>query len=183
MLVIAIIGILSTLATFGVNGYVARAKTAEAITNVGAIGRAVHSAAARLGAEAGNGAAPGLCGTSTLVPKAVRFIRAKKYQPDPAPGKDYNEGDSVTGWPCLRFSINSPQRYRYRYQTGGAPAAVGLPRRGKPRGVNAAHAWAAYAQGDLDGDGVYSWIVLLGRITDEQEVIAAPTFHIQDEEE
>jgi hypothetical protein len=83
----------------------------------------------------------------------------------------------------LKFSINSPHYYRYRYQTGGAPTAVGLPSRGRPKGVNAAHAWSASAQGDLDGDGIYSWLVLLGKIGDDRQVVLAPSVHELDTDE
>jgi type IV pilus assembly protein PilA len=184
LLVIAIVGVLATLATFGVGRYVAAAKSVEATTNVGAIGKAVSAAAMRVVPTPGvTNPAPGLCATSTPVPNAVRNIRGSKYQPSAAPGVDYNAGDEHTGWRCLRFMINSPHYYRYRYQSGGAPAAVGLPNRGRLRGVNAAHTWSASAQGDLDGDGVYSWIVLLGTITDQRQIVTAPALHEQDIEE
>jgi type IV pilus assembly protein PilA len=184
MLVIAIVGVLAALATFAVGRYIAAAKSVEATTNVGAIGRAVSAAALRVVPAPGvTNPAPGLCATSTPVPSAVRSIRGSKYQPSAGPGVDYNSGDERTGWRCLRFTINSPQYYRYRYQTGGAPTAVDLPNRGRLRGVNAAHTWAASAQGDLDGDGVYSWIVLLGTINDQREIVTAPALHEQDVEE
>jgi type IV pilus assembly protein PilA len=48
LLVIAIVGVLATLATFGVGRYVAAAKSVEATTNVGAIGKAVSAAAMRV---------------------------------------------------------------------------------------------------------------------------------------
>jgi len=184
MMVVAIIGVLAALSTFGVRRYVAHATSAEALTNVGAIARAVSAASLRIQPIEGvTNPAPGLCATSTFVPSAVKNIRNSKYQPDPAPGADYNAGDANTGWRCLRFSIDHPQYYRYRYQTGGAPTAVGLPKRGRLKGVNAAHSWSASAQGDLDGDGVYSWFVMLGYITDRGEVITGPAVYELDPEE
>lgn len=184
MLALVIAAILAALAVYGVRRYVARAKSAEAFYNLGAIGRVVRIASSRIVAPDGvKNPAPGLCVTSTPVPSIVRSIRGAKYQPSTAPGEDYDGGDSVTGWRCLRFSIKEPQYYRYRYQTGGAPTAVDLPNRGRPPGVNAAHAWSASAQGDLDGDGAFSWFVLLGTITDGRQVIAAPAIHVQDPEE
>ena len=184
LLVVAIVGVLAALASFSVDRYVTSAKSVEAVTNVGAIGKAVSATAARLEPVPGQTKpAAGLCGTSNPVPQQVRKIRGAKYQPRAAPGADYNSGDGQTGWRCLRFSIDDPHRYRYRYRVGGAPGAVNLPRAGRPRGVNAAHGWAAYAQGDLDGDRVYSWYVLVGYIRDTQEVVTAPALHVQDGEE
>lgn len=184
LLVVAIVGVLAALATFGVGRYVAAAKSAEAAANLGAIARAVSGAAARIIPDpAVTNPAPGLCATSTNVPSAVARIRGTKYQPNPAPGRDYQSGDARRGWRCLRFSIDSPHYYRYRYQTGGAPTAVGLPSRGRLRGVNAAHSWSVSAQGDLDGDGVYSWFVILGYITPEREVVTTPALHSLDPEE
>jgi type IV pilus assembly protein PilA len=61
MLVVAIIGILSALAIYGVGAYVANAKSAEALTNVGAIGKAVSGAALRVVPQPGvTNPAPGL---------------------------------------------------------------------------------------------------------------------------
>jgi len=47
MIVVAIIGILSSMATYGVSRYATHSKTAEALQNVGGIGRAVHAAGNR----------------------------------------------------------------------------------------------------------------------------------------
>ena len=40
-------------------------------------------------------------------------------------GADFDQGDALTGWKCLRFSIASPVYYQYHYNVGGhwiAPA-------------------------------------------------------------
>jgi type IV pilus assembly protein PilA len=184
LLVVAIVGILAALASYAVRRYVASAKSAEALTNVGAIARAVEAASSSMNPPSGvTNPAPGLCGTSTFVPNAVAKIRGRKYQPNSAPGADYDAGDAQTGWRCLRFSIADPHYYRYRYQTGGAPTAANLPNRGRLPGVNAAHTWSASAQGDLDGDGVYSWFVMMGIITSNRQVVLAPAVHAKDVEE
>jgi prepilin-type N-terminal cleavage/methylation domain-containing protein len=47
MIVVVIIGVLAALSTYGVTRYAASSKSAEALTNVGGIGRAVRAAAAR----------------------------------------------------------------------------------------------------------------------------------------
>lgn len=46
-LVVGIVGILATLSIYGVRKYVANSKSAEALQNVGGMGRAVHAAATR----------------------------------------------------------------------------------------------------------------------------------------
>ncbi len=46
-LVVGILGILATLSIYGVRRYVASSKSAEALQNIGGIGRAVHAAATR----------------------------------------------------------------------------------------------------------------------------------------
>jgi hypothetical protein len=117
------------------------------------------------------------------VPSGAGKIRGRKYQPDNAQGADYNAGDPNTGWTCLRFGIQDAHYHRYRYQTGGAPTQLGLARRGRPNRVTAGQAWSASAQGDLDGDAVYSWFALIGYITSEREVIVAPGIYRQDEGE
>jgi type IV pilus assembly protein PilA len=47
MIVVVIVGILAALSTYGVRRYAERSKTAEALQNVGAIGRAVRAVATR----------------------------------------------------------------------------------------------------------------------------------------
>src|SRR5262245_30799651 len=204
MIVVLIVGILAALSTYGVQKYSASSKTAEALQNLGAIGRAVRSAATRetmagtlLTAKQeavnsgssnngnnnngnnGNGATvlhnvPGLCDTATPVPSSMNSVKGAKYQPNPADGKDYNTGDKYTGWKCLQFSINSPHLYQYRYKVSGPPVEVTLPHGGTPKGLSADKTWSASAQGDVDGDNRTSWFILQGYITDRREIIVAP---------
>jgi len=197
MIVIAIIGILAGLATYGVGRYVAHSKSAEALSNIGGIARAIHATAARetmaadmlaaddSSADFGGGAwaVPGLCDTAQNVPKKLKLIQGKKYQPNPGAGQDYETGNQTTGWRCLRFAISSPQLYQYHYKTGAPPISIPQPRNGRPKGVKQKQAWSAAAQGDLDGDGQTSWFVLLGYIQDDRQIIQATTVYEEDSEE
>jgi PKD repeat protein len=80
--------------------------------------------------------------------------KGQKTQPDPTA---WNTGDAVTGWRCLKFSINSPVYYSYNYTATNPtdPTTAGF---------------SATATGDLDGDGTasgawtYSGGVLAGRM-------------------
>jgi type IV pilus assembly protein PilA len=221
MIVVAIVGILASLATYGVGRYASHSKTAEALQNVGGIGRAVRAAATRetmlasllasnevsveggsspgnsspsggkgkgKGNGNGNGATvtdsvPGLCAASTSVPSSMTSVKARKYQPNPASGADYQTGDRFTGWRCLKFSISSPQYYQYQYKVGGPPVNVTLPHGGVPPGLDRANTWSAAAQGDLDGDSVTSWFILMGYLADDKTVVTATAIDQQDPEE
>ena len=136
----------------------------------------------------GNGATvtktvPGLCATADPVPSSMASVTKKKYQPNPAAGFDYNTGNRFTGWRCLQFSIASPQFYQYRYKLDGPPVEVTLPKGGTPPGLSGDQTWSASAQGDLDGDGITSWFVLVGYLSDKREIVQAPGIGMQDPEE
>ena len=121
MIVVAIIGVLAALAIYGVNKYLATAKTAEAKNNIGAISRAAVAAYERETYQSEVLTTPGtsaaathnLCGSSTLTPAAIPA--AKKYQPSTAPGADFNNGDSFNGWTCLGFALTQPIYYALKY--------------------------------------------------------------------
>jgi type IV pilus assembly protein PilA len=212
LITVAIVGILATLASYGVRRYAAFSKSVEAVDALGGIGRAVHVAAGRdntdgevlelgttstvtgskvvgstSGGGKGNGATvtfgtPGLCGNTIAVPDDMLKVKAKKYQPDAASGKDYETGDAFSGWRCLRFSITMPQHYQYRYKLGGPPISVELPHGGSPVGIPIDKQWSAYARGDLDGDDKLSWFVLNGYIA-QGAIHIAPAVAMLDEEE
>src|SRR5580658_3912577 len=88
MIVVAIVGILSVLAIYGVRKYIAHAKTAEARNSLGQIAKDAATAVER---EKGNTAivtAGGqsalmraLCASATnTVPAAVTSVKGQKYQ-------------------------------------------------------------------------------------------------------
>lgn len=169
MIVVAIIGILAALAIYGVRRYLASAKTSEAKNNIGAINRGAQGAYEResnatellaegsLGTEVNHN----ICAGATAVP-AAGVPDGKKYQPVTTSGADFNAGDNLTGWKCLKFSMTTPHYFRYGYLAfpiggasgGTAPATmVG----GAFVGVApAAGQYLVWAQGDLDADSEVS---------------------------
>jgi type IV pilus assembly protein PilA len=147
MIVVAIIGILAALAIYGVKKYLTNAKTSEAKTNLGRLGKDAVSAFERETmdyslAQAGDEtkAVHRLCDTAgNAVPKSKGtngVPKGSKIQPDPS---DWS-GDSVTGWKCLKYSVDSPVYYQYMYTATSPTDAT-------------AASFVATATGDLNGDG------------------------------
>jgi type IV pilus assembly protein PilA len=151
MIVVAIVGVLAVLAVYGVRKYLANAKTAEARNSLGQLAK---DAAAAVEREKGTTAilATGttsalmrqFCGSASLVP-AVSSISGQKYQ---SSKNDWNTGDAVTGWKCLKFSLEEPQYYAYTYNAVSTDGNTG--------------GFVAYAYGDLNGDKNYSTFSVTG---------------------
>jgi type IV pilus assembly protein PilA len=153
MIVVVIIGILASLAIYGVQKYVAASKSAEARNIVGAISKAAvgsFEGETMVGTLMAPGdsraAARQVCLSATAtVPTAIAAVTGEKYQSSElewAPPAD----PITVGWRCLRFSIKGPQYYMYNYT--GVPITVGQ--------VTAGDAFNAIATGDIDGDGATS---------------------------
>jgi type IV pilus assembly protein PilA len=147
MLVIAIVGVLSTLGVVGVRRYVYHAKTAEARNGVTQISTCAkisyerESMAATITQVAGSTpVVHNLCtDASTPVPASLSSVSGKKYQS--APIEWEADGSGVgKGFTCLRFSMSDPQYYQYHYV--GSTGSAGT--------------FTAIVRGDLDGDGVPS---------------------------
>jgi type IV pilus assembly protein PilA len=157
MIVVAIIGVLAALAIYGVRRYITSAKTAEARAAVGRMAKDASSAYARenmasalLPTKGSTATINRLCSkTSNTVPAKADGIKGKKYQSSPA---EWQTGDQVTGWRCLKFSIEDPQYFMYNY-TSTATA----------NGVKG-ETFSAIANGDLNGDGTLSTFTLTGAI-------------------
>lgn len=150
MIVVAIVGILSVLAIYGVRKYIANAKTAEARNSLGQIAK---DAAAAVERERGNvaivafGSTSALmkqfCGSSTQVPTSVPA--AQKYQSN---ATDWNAGSATAGWQCLKFVMDEPQYYAYSYNATSTDPNTG--------------AFTATAAGDLNGNGATSLFTVAG---------------------
>ncbi len=150
MIVVAIVGILSVLAIYGVRKYIANAKTAEARNSLGQIAK---DAAAAVEREKGSGAviAAGsssailrsFCDSASAVPGTVPA--AAKYQSSAA---DWASGNSTTGWMCLKFTMDEPQYYQYIYTASDLTSSAG--------------SFQAIAHGDLDGNGASSTFTVNG---------------------
>lgn len=155
MIVVAIIGVLSALAIYGVRKYLNNAKTAEAREGIGRIAKDASSAYTRenmaatvmnLGGVAG--VSNRLCASANkAVPDGIGNVKGQKYQSKPS---EWADGDQVTGWQCLKFSMQDPQYFMYNY-TAAAPTAQ-----------DESNTFSATAQGDLNGDGTPSTFTLAG---------------------
>lgn len=154
---IFVLAIFGSLGIYGVRRYLQKAKTMEARNTVSAIARAAKSAYERdaLDTTGGsNGAKHRLCGAAIPVPASVPVGR--KYVPSPS---DFESGDTVNGWKCLRFAVGMPMYYQYEYRVGGN--YKGPARGGRDPGPDG---FEVSAEGDLDGDGIKSLFVQTGRI-------------------
>ena len=154
MIVVAIIGVLAALAIYGVRKYLNNAKTAEAREAMGRIGKDASAdynrenmAATLMALKDSAGVSNRLCGTSTLVPTAIGAVAGQKYQSSP---KEWNSGDSTTGWACLKFTMQDPQYFMYQYVSADPTATDAT--------------FTATANGDLNADGTTSTFSLQGGI-------------------
>ena len=172
MIVVAIVGILAVLAIYGVRKYMANAKTAEARNNIGQLSKDASAAYDRDKVATATVLAPGgttailkaLCSSAaSSVPGASGTISGKKYQSSSA---DWAAGDAVTGWACLNFNIQDPQYYAYSYTAT----------------VSTSGSFSAVANGDLNGDGVFSTFTLGGSIQAGIVNIAATPLEVNPEE-
>lgn len=145
-------GVLATVAAYGVGHYVASAKSAEARIVIGQIGKSADRELGEvnlltLGANSTTSQRR-LCTGSTAVPDALAKVQNKKYQSFQTEW----DGDAFGGWRCLRFSMIQPQYYQYEYTA-------------TPANDVSEGAFTALATGDLNGDGVTSTFSLAGAVT------------------
>jgi len=183
MIVVAIVGILASLAIYGVRKYIANAKTAEAKNSLGQLGKDGQTAfeketlaGAVLAAGTSTTISRALCWTaSAAVPAAKGSIQGAKYQSDQSATKDWGldltagPGGGPGGFACLKFSMSAPQYFMYTYVSGVAGAPV---------------LFTANAYGDLNGDGVTSNFQLIGTVNaTDQNLYVAPTITEVDPEE
>ena len=151
MIVVAIVGVLAVLAVYGVRKYLANAKTAEARNSLGQLAKDAATAVEREKGTTALLAAGGVsslmrsfCASAGKIPTAATSISGQKYQ---STKEDWNAGDAITGWQCLKFSLEEPQYYQYNY-TAVTDANAG--------------GFTAQAYGDLNGDGVFSTFTVQG---------------------
>jgi len=182
--VLAMLGVLSALAVHRIRQHLAQARSAEAIQMVGGIARALATTYAvknHVTKQLPGGFDIGLCRDAVAVPANLDAVKnGKKYQPRNTPNSDYETGNKLSGWRCIGFQNDQPQHYQYRYKLGGSPVALQKPLV-LPPGVAASRQWTAYARGDVDGDGKFSWFILSGYALDQE--VTFGTMAIQDQEE
>lgn len=184
MVVVAIIGVLASLAIFGMGRYLAVAKSAEAKEAVGAISRgAVISFQRELdesqllneGIDSTAGKRV-MCSSAIPVPLLPDAVKGKKYQPNSAGLADFNTGTVTSGWQCLTYGKSEPMAYRYMYfaKAGYLSPALGGPDPG-------ANGFEAIAQGDLDGDGDVSSFAITGMMTLGGELLTSSAIFLDNE--
>jgi prepilin-type N-terminal cleavage/methylation domain-containing protein len=167
MIVVAIIGILSVLAVYGVRKYIAHTKTAEARN---ALGRMSQAAVAFYEQEHMSGTVLPQGGAATLsrvlcasasksVPASIGSVQGMKYQSTVSDWNTDSAGNS--GFACLHFTIDQPQYYMYSYGLTGSGGSPG-------------DSFTGTANGDLNGDGIQSTFTLSGAITPSFTVSIAP---------
>ena len=166
MIVVAIVGVLAVLATYGVRKYLANAKTAEARNSIGQIAK---DAATQFERETMAGAvlAPGtsaaysraLCkSASATVPASPASVAGRKYQSALA---DWNvDAQGNSGFACLKFMMDQPQYYLYDYTSAGTGSS--------------GDTFIATANGDLNGDGLMSTFQLLGSVNNSFDLNISP---------
>jgi type IV pilus assembly protein PilA len=177
MIVVAIIGVLAALAIYGVRRYLASSKTSEAKNTVGAISRGATAAYERETVAAENltegnestSASHALCGDATTVPGTVPA--GKKYQPKTTNGDDFESGDSMNGWKCLKFGLTQPHYYQYQYHKDTGPVGGA----NNPAACSGAGCYEAGAVGDLDADTVTSAFARTGHINTSTGKLKAAT--------
>jgi type IV pilus assembly protein PilA len=165
MIVVAIVGVLAALAIYGVRRYLFSAKTAEVRNAVGQMAKDSSTAYSRENTDPGlipTGESSAtvshrLCGSAAAaVPDDIGKVKGRKYQSSPA---DWNTGDQVNGWRCLKFSVADPQYYQYNYTSTGTPGA-------------ADNKFQAIGMGDLNGDGTaFSTFRMEGEVREESGVL------------
>jgi type IV pilus assembly protein PilA len=167
MIVVAIVGILAVLAIYGVRKYLANAKTAEARNSLGQMGKDAATAFEReampgtvLSTAGSSALSRQLCkGATATVPSVPADIKGAKYQSSPA---EWNKDalTAITGFACLKFSMDQPQYYMYGYNSAGG-------------GISGS-TFTAVANGDLNGDGTLSTFSLAGTVNGALVLNVAP---------
>jgi type IV pilus assembly protein PilA len=141
MIVVAIIGVLASLAIYGVAQYLKRAKSAEATRSLGAIENGARQQYQKETPYGGDDLefVHRFCDAAPLTPATVPVARKITV-----PATSWNH----VGWACLKFSLVDPQYYSYKHETNS--------------GTGTAATYTASAIGDLDGNGKTSLFELTG---------------------
>lgn len=165
---VPVLGVLASLAIYGTRRYLTSAKTAEAKNTIGAIGRS------QVAAFEANGK---LCGSAPPVP--VNVPSGRKYQPNSAPGQDFDQGTPDAGWRCLKLNITTPMYFSYEVRVGSD--YKGPARGGADPGLDG---FEISAEGDLDGDGQTSLFIQTGTVDRAaKKVVLSPMIFVVDENE
>jgi len=177
MIVVAIVGILAMLATYGVRKYISQSKAAEATNSLGNMANAAvavyesnetnpNTSVLALGSTLGFDHV--MCkGASAMVPSSKTLIQGRKYQSSWADWTTDAAGDS--GFACLKFTMDQPQYYMYGYTTKGS--------------ASPGDTFTCIANGDLSGDGILSTYSITGAINSSYILNVAPNIYEVDSDE
>lgn len=150
MIVVAILGILASVAIPSMMRFVRRSKTAEAVDKLAYLYRmsAAYVTSERYTQGVGGSAVVAQFPVSeSLTPSAVPS--GVKVVDGPA------VWDSSPTWHSLSFSIADPHYYSYEYVSMGTGTTA---------------LFTARAQGDLDGDSIHSTFERVGQLNAQREV-------------
>jgi type IV pilus assembly protein PilA len=167
MITVAIIGVLSALAIFGVRRYLQHSKSVEAKNALGQMAKDAKTAFEResmaskvLAGGSVVGVSSNLCLSATKpVPPDMARVTGQKYQSIPDEWLVDMLMVPPRGFSCLKFSITDPQYFMYNYEGTAGTAGV----------------FTAAAYGDLNGDTITSTFQLAGKL-DSAVVFVAPNF-------
>ena len=81
--------------------------------------------------------------------------KSQKYQSQKT---DWTTGSSTAGWTCLKFEMDEPQYYEYMYVSASTDPNAG--------------GFVTTANGDLNGDGVFSTFSITGTAYSGQVAIS-----------
>ncbi len=116
-----------------------------------------------------------LCLSATPVPGAPP--KGTSYQPDPSNGKDFQSGDAVTGWKCLRVDLSRPVPCQFSYTAGRGYRSVKRGNRNVPKEDaegKAPTGFEVMAECDFDGDGETSVYALTAAIDPKTRQLVSP---------
>ena len=180
MIVVVIIGILASLAIYGVQKYVASSKSAEAKTMLGRISKDMltfyegeNQNYQVLGFGGSAAITRSLCPAATAVPTAV---------PSRAKAMPQSNAFNTDGWSCLGTTWSNPTYYQYQVVSSQTGSFTGNTLVSATSGQT----FTAVAKGDLDGDGTLSTFNLGGQVVSDSGqlvlVLATTVQEIQPEE-
>jgi type IV pilus assembly protein PilA len=150
---LAVIGIMSVVAIYGVRKYIANAKTAEARNTLGQLAKDASVAFERDQRVCPSASSP--------VPSSMGDIQGTKYQSNATEWKV--DARKKAGFACLDFAMTEPQYFQYEY-------------------IATATGFTIRAHGDLNGDGKASTFELQGQVNDGNLRVAPSITELNPEE-
>lgn len=157
MIVVAIIGVLASIAVPSFMKYMSQTKTAESMTNLKGI---ADGASAYYSVDHYTNS--GIPVSEQQFPTPNETLSSTTPASVPAtipPGTKFSTGVAdwnVHPWLALKFQIIKPQYYRYQYHSVNS--------------ANAPDAFSARAEGDLDADGTTSRFNITGYANENNEI-------------